>query len=60
MAALRSKDKVPVGSAQWVADERKQIAVFCDQETEDFAFSTRNEVEWLNEHVAEIFSSNRL
>ncbi|MCJ1282691.1 hypothetical protein MMC26_002016, partial [Xylographa opegraphella] len=59
MAALRSKGKVPVGSAQWVEDERKQIAVFRDQETEDFAFSTRNEVEWLNEHMAEIFSSNQ-
>ncbi|MCJ1432324.1 hypothetical protein MMC27_001680 [Xylographa pallens] len=60
MAALRSKGQVPVGSAQWVEDERKQITVFRDQETEDFAFSTRNEVEWLNEHMAEIFSSNQL
>ncbi|MCJ1380913.1 hypothetical protein MMC17_004022 [Xylographa soralifera] len=60
MAAPRSKGQLPVGSAQWVEDERKQIAVFRDQETEDFAFSTRNEVEWLNEHMAEIFSSNQL
>ncbi|MCJ1473663.1 hypothetical protein MMC13_002314 [Lambiella insularis] len=60
MAAVQSKGQVLVGSTQWIEDERKQVAVFRDQEDEDFAFSARNEVEWLNEHMAEIFSSDQL
>jgi len=60
MAAVRSKAQSPVGSAQWITDENEQISLFGIQEAEDFAFSARNEVEWLNEHMAEIFSKNQL
>ena len=60
MAAVRGKTQVQIGSAQWIQNERSQIAQFEEQEIEDFAFSTRNEVEWLNEHMAEIFSSTQL
>jgi phage pi2 protein 07 len=58
--AARVKAKVPVGSAQWIQDENRQIAQFCTQEVEDFSFSARNEIEWLNEHMAEIFSKNQV
>ena len=51
---------MPVGSAQWIHDENDQVAQVCAQEAEDFAFSARNEVEWLNEHMAEIFSKNQV
>lgn len=60
MAAVRAKGQVPVGSAQWIGVEREQVTQFCDQESEDFAFSARNEVEWLNEHMAEIFNNSQL
>ena len=60
MAGFRTKGQVAVGSMQWIKDERDQIAVFCDQESEDFAFSARNEVEWLNEHMIGIFNSSQL
>jgi epoxyqueuosine reductase QueG len=60
MAAVRAKGQVAVGSAQWIGVEREQITQFCDQEAEDFAFSARNEVEWLNEHMAEIFNNSQL
>lgn len=60
MAAVRSRVQLPVGSAQWINDENNQVAQFCAQETEDFVFSARNEVEWLNEHMAEIFSKNQV
>lgn len=60
MTALRSRSQLPVGAAQWIHDENDQAAQFCSQETEDFAFSARNEVEWLNEHMAEIFSKNQV
>ncbi|KAF1969569.1 hypothetical protein BU23DRAFT_513017 [Bimuria novae-zelandiae CBS 107.79] len=57
MAAARSKVP-PIGSAHWVLDERKQADDLVSQEIEDFGFSVRNELEWLNEHMAEIFSQN--
>ncbi|KAJ4295198.1 hypothetical protein N0V90_007208 [Kalmusia sp. IMI 367209] len=57
MAAARSK--VPaIGSAQWILDERNQANELVSQELEDFGFSVRNEFEWLNEHMAEIFAQN--
>lgn len=59
MAAVRSRAQIPVGSAQWINDENDQVAQFCLQEAEDFTFSARNEVEWLNEHMADIFSKTQ-
>lgn len=57
MAAARSKVP-PIGSAHWVLDERQQADDLVSQEVEDFGFSVRNELEWLNEHMAEIFAQN--
>ena len=59
MAAVRSRAQ-QIGSQQWINDENDQVAQFRAQEAEDFAFSARNEVEWLNEHMAEIFSKNQV
>ena len=58
MAAIRSTSNPAVGSSQWIANERDQVSQFIDQEAEDFVFAARNEVDWLNEHMAEIFSSS--
>ena len=58
--AARSKVQLPVGSVQWIQDENRQIAQFLTQEAEDFSLSARNEIEWLNEHMAEIFSKNQV
>lgn len=60
MPPVRTKAPLPVGSAQWVQDENRQISQFGIQEIEDFNFSARNEVEWLNEHMADIFSKNQV
>lgn len=60
MAAIRSRVQPSIGSAQWVQDENAQVSAFCRQEAEDFTFSARNEVEWLNEHMAEIFSKDQM
>jgi len=40
--------------------ERKQADELVAQETEEFGYSVRNELEWLNEHMAEIFTSSQL
>jgi hypothetical protein len=57
MAAARAK-AANVGSTQWVQKEREQAGEFVEQEFEEFGYNVRNEMEWLNEHMAEIFSTN--
>lgn len=59
MAAMHPT-QTSVGSKAWIRDENAQIGQFCAQETEDFTYSARNEVEWLNEHMADIFSKSQL
>lgn len=59
MAALRSK-VASVGSAEWIEGERQLAGQYMQQDVEDFGFSVRNELEWLNEHMAEIFSNNQV
>ena len=60
MAPTRSKPLPKVGSAQWILAEKEQIQHLADQDAEEFAFSARNEMEWLNEHLAEIFDENQM
>lgn len=61
MAAVRSKAvALAVGSSEWIQQERQQLSQFYGQEQEDFGFSVRNDTEWLNEHMAEIFSNKKL
>ena len=60
MAAARSRVQAPVGSSKWIYDERKQADDIVQQEAEEFGFSARNDMEWLNEHMAEIFARGQL
>lgn len=60
MAPARSKAQPQIGSAQWISEEQENINRFGNQEVEDFLFAARNEVDWLNEHMAEVFSTNQL
>ena len=57
MAGARTKTQ-PVGSSGWIQSEREQCGSFLNQEVEEFSFSVRNELEWLNEHMGEIFSKD--
>ncbi|KAK4552018.1 hypothetical protein LTR86_010695 [Recurvomyces mirabilis] len=59
MAASKAKT-APVGSANWIQSERDQARVFVDQEAEEFSFSVRNDLEWLNEHMAEVLSDGNV
>ncbi|KAF2766252.1 hypothetical protein EJ03DRAFT_183761 [Teratosphaeria nubilosa] len=52
--------KAAVGSARWIQSEREQADVFVQQDVDEFSFSVRNEMEWLNEHMADIFSTAQL
>ena len=60
MAARSNTARLQVGSAAWVADERASAAQLSELEVEEFTFSARNELEWLNEHMREIFDENEL
>lgn len=59
--ATKSRTAAPaIGSMPWLDQENQQAAQFAAQEAEDFAFSVRNELDFLNEHMAEIFSKNQV
>ncbi|KAL6702909.1 hypothetical protein ACN47E_000810 [Coniothyrium glycines] len=53
--AARSKN-LAIGSAGWILEERHQSNALVTQELEDFGFSVRNELEWLNEHMLDMFA----
>lgn len=59
--ASKSKTMAPaIGSLPWLDQENQQVAQFSAQEADDFAFSVRNELDFLNEHMADIFSKNQV
>jgi len=49
-----------VGSLAWVSNERSTFRQLEDQDVEDIAYSVRNEMDWLNEYMANIFERNPL
>lgn len=49
-----------VGSSRWIAEERGVALQVADSEVEEFSFSARNELDWLNEHMAGIFNENEV
>ncbi|KAF1845433.1 uncharacterized protein K460DRAFT_416693 [Cucurbitaria berberidis CBS 394.84] len=56
---MAARTKTPaVGSSGWILEERHQSNDLVSQELEDFGFSVRNELEWLNEHMSDIFAND--
>ncbi|RDW65711.1 uncharacterized protein DSM5745_09450 [Aspergillus mulundensis] len=60
MAAPGARAQKPVGSAAWISTEKENCSQLVDQEMEEIEFPVRYEMEWLNEHMAEVFSNNQL
>lgn len=60
MAASRSIQQAPIGSAKWIEDESSLAQSYVSQEVEDFSYSVRNELDWLNEHMAGILEGTSL
>lgn len=50
--------RLQVGTSPWVAEERSCALQIAQSEVEEFSYSARNEMEWLNEHMAGIFKEN--
>lgn len=57
MAAMRGP-RLQVGSAVWTAEERNAALQIAQSEVDEFSYSARNELDWLNEHMAGIFNEN--
>ncbi|KAM0277109.1 hypothetical protein ACHAQH_006053 [Verticillium albo-atrum] len=52
--------RIPVGSATWIAEERTSAMDIVKTEAEEFSYSVRNEFDWLNEHMADVFNENAI
>ncbi|KLJ09250.1 hypothetical protein EMPG_15326 [Blastomyces silverae] len=48
-----------VGSSTWIAAEKENIQQLIHQEMDEIEYPAQNEMDWLNEHMAEIFSRNQ-
>ncbi|KAJ5483039.1 hypothetical protein N7539_006485 [Penicillium diatomitis] len=59
MATATARARKPVGSAPWVAAEKENITDLVRQELEEVEYPVRHELDWLNEHMAEIFSKGQ-
>jgi hypothetical protein len=60
MPPAGARAKQPVGSAAWFSAEKENISHLVDQEMEEVEYPIGHEVAWLNEHMAEVFSKNKL
>lgn len=49
-----------VGSVPWISAEKETISQLLDQEKEELIYPAQHEMEWLNEHMAEIFNKSQL
>jgi len=52
--------QITVGSAPWVKAEKENVTQLLEQEKEELIYPAQHEMEWLNEHMAEIFSKSHL
>lgn len=59
MAAAGARAQKPVGSAAWISTEKENFMQLVDQVLEEIEYPVRHEMDWLNEHMAEVFSNNQ-
>lgn len=59
MAAKGAKT-APIGSSQWIQNENDNTENLIADDLEEFTYSARNEFEWLNQHMADIFSNTQV
>ena len=49
-----------VGSAAWITAEKENALQLLQNEREEVGFPAQHQLEWLNEHMAEIFSKSNV
>jgi hypothetical protein len=57
---MAAKTSTAVGSAAWIAAEKENVLQMLQEEKEELVFPAQHEMEWLNEHMNEIFSKSHL
>lgn len=60
MTTSGARTQKPVGSAAWVSTEKENVSQLVEQEMEEVEYPVAHEMDWLNEHMAEIFDNNNL
>ena len=60
MATSNTRPLKPVGSTTWISAEKENVVNLVQQEMDEVEYPVRNELEWLNEHMADVFSKNQL
>ena len=48
-----------VASSSWISEERSTALGFVDEGVDEFTYSVLNEINWLTEHMLEVFDENR-
>ncbi|KAJ5884685.1 hypothetical protein N7495_009195 [Penicillium taxi] len=57
--ATNARAQKAVGSSAWIAKEKENMMELVDQEMEEVEYPVRHEMDWLNEHMNEIFSKGQ-
>ena len=57
---MAGKGSGTVGSAAWIAAEKENVLQLLEAERDELIFPAQHEIEWLNEHMAEIFSKSHV
>jgi hypothetical protein len=57
---MAGKSSTAVGSMAWIAAEKENVLQLLQQEKEELIFPAQHEMEWLNEHMSEIFSKSHV
>ncbi len=52
--------KLHVASSEWIQTERALAGQWLGEAADDFGYSVRNELEWLDEHMKEVFSKDQV
>lgn len=60
MAPPATRAQKPVGSAPWLSTEKENIVQMVDQEMEEVQYPVTHELNWLDEHMGEVFNKNQL
>jgi hypothetical protein len=57
---MATRTQMAVGSTPWINAEKENVVQLLEQEKEELVYPAQHEMEWLNEHMAEIFNKSQL
>lgn len=57
---MAARSQLAVGSSPWINVEKENAMQLLEQEKEELIYPAQHEMEWLNEHMAEIFCKSQL